>query len=111
MQVFNNDIWSALPEVLIDEICLFTGKFILRFDKKINKKVLVDVIDLKKPNGHIGHIDRMGHFTYVIYYPIYSINIVPPTTHSPNINQYIQSPDRRRRGEKKRYKMGFIRNR
>jgi hypothetical protein len=37
--------FKQLPNNLAYEICLYTGKFILRYDKKLNKTVLVSIID------------------------------------------------------------------
>jgi len=46
-QLINLDpkLFSRLSNELIYEICILTGKFILRYDKKLNKIVLVSIID------------------------------------------------------------------
>lgn len=44
--VLNTKLFSRLPDVIIYKICIYTGKFIFRYDKKINKTLLVSIIDL-----------------------------------------------------------------
>lgn len=38
-------LYSKLPDVLINEICVLTGNFILRYDNKFKKLVLVSIIN------------------------------------------------------------------
>ena len=46
IQVLDVQLFSKIPDDIIFEILIFTGKFILRFDKRLNKSVLASRIDL-----------------------------------------------------------------
>jgi len=39
-------LFSKLPDNIIHLICIYTGKFILRYDNKLHKTILVSIIDL-----------------------------------------------------------------
>ena len=39
-------LFSRLPDNIIHLICIYTGKFILRYDNKLRKTILVSIIDL-----------------------------------------------------------------
>lgn len=45
-QVLDSKLFSRLPDSIIFEICVLTGKFKLRFDKRFNRIILVSIIDL-----------------------------------------------------------------
>ncbi len=45
-QVLDSKLFSRLPDAIIFEICVLTGKFKLRFDKRFNRIILVSIIDL-----------------------------------------------------------------
>ena len=44
--VLDSTLFSRLPDFIIYEICIFTGKFKLRIDKYFHKLNLVSIIDL-----------------------------------------------------------------
>ena len=64
-QLINLDpnLFSRLPNELIYEICILTGKFILRYDKKLNKTVLVSIIDFTEPQWVLFNIILDNLFT------------------------------------------------
>ncbi len=39
-------LFARLPDDIIYKICVYTGKFILRYDNKVNKAILVSIIDM-----------------------------------------------------------------
>lgn len=45
-QVLDSKLFSRLPDAIIFEICVLTGKFKLRFDKRFNRITLISIIDL-----------------------------------------------------------------
>lgn len=45
-QVLDSKLFSRLPDAIIFEICVLTGKFKLRFDKRFNIITLISIIDL-----------------------------------------------------------------
>ncbi len=38
-------LFTRLPDDIIYKICIYTGKFILRYDNKLKKTILVSIID------------------------------------------------------------------
>jgi hypothetical protein len=114
-------LYEQLPKYLVHEICLYTGKFILRYDKKLNKNVLVSIINFADK--------QWIRFNY-IYFDLYNkrrykrgdcncylshggdlfthvyLNVtLPPLPSDIQISEKNTKP--RRRGDKKRYKMQF----
>lgn len=104
-QVLDSNIFSKLPDSIIFYICVFTGKFKLRFNKQLCKINLVSIIDLndklwvrfnkkityfvnkkltclKNPRETrvIVNINRFGHISNRIFIPIQ----LPDNLHSDN---------------------------
>ncbi len=44
----DSKLFSRLPDDIIYQICIYTGKFILRTDNKLYKRILVSIINLNE---------------------------------------------------------------
>jgi hypothetical protein len=143
----NCKLYSKLPDAIIYKICCLTGQFILRYDKKLNKTVLVSIINLNdqkwidfttvlyncfiKPKRQfysfdfgtctshsISSITRTGvscslsstnNLVTCIYFSVTLPPIELNTTTITNTDseQKTNRHNRRRRGDKKRFKYQF----
>jgi hypothetical protein len=72
----NPELFKKLPIEIIYEICILTGKFRLRINKKVNKLSLYSCINLHEPKWIYFNTDFYRHRIHMIVYPFFIINTI-----------------------------------